>query len=935
MNKISALLLLTLLYCVRSYSQNFDWANVIEGFEGSARAHQIVTDNNGDVIILGTFIQKIKLEGGSSPVVFINPNGSSYFLAKYDAGGTLYWAKHFDTGLLPTFDNHVGLEVNNGNDIFVAAPFSSDITIEGTTYPVGGGGISSFIAKFDPDGNIFGGFPIHVTGPTLTVALRDIEVNSANEFFVLGNFNGDLDLGGGVTTTSVGSQDIFVAKYDNTGAALSLNLIASAEYEEAAALELDGALGFYVAGMFRGPLTFPSVPVNITLTPNSNTDDDFFVAHYNGTIFSWARKGTGIGNNFVRDMHVNTALNGVYITGSFNDQMDIGSLTVTALGSSTQEDIFALKLFASNGVESWLVRGGGTSSDRGYGITESGGTVFIVGRARSNASIGGLPISSGFTTVNNTFVAALDQSDGAVSDAYSVNSDLESSIAYDVAISGTVNFIAGEYDDTIVATPERWSTATRDFFVLATNNTDLSVNDLWGSYYYSLNVYNSDTDDSGNTFIIGSFRGYFEEYLASTYVGQGNDDIFIARYDNNGNKVWIDFGGGPDRDVASSVVVNQTQDVVYLAGTFEEAIDIAGDAFVGNTSADVFLAKYDFNGPLWGLHAVNSTGNIAVNDVATDDAGNIIITGNKSAASADFNGVIVDNGAAAYYLAKYDPGGTPVWVRNATVKSGEAVTTDTSNDIIITGLFDFATTFEGQAITPNTSDEDVFTAKYLSDGTFQWIRTGGGNEDENVFDVKTDQNNAIYVTGWFFDDADFDGETLTGLNDDVFLIKYDPFGNIQWARSGGGTSRDEPSKLIIDGSDNVILSGHTIGNAAFDCFVSGGLHFDDQEIFIIKYNSGGDLLFGTHFGFISSCDECNNSDRPYGIGMDASGNFYLVGRLSGPATLGSIDLALQSLTTNYFITRFTLPAGAPCSGPDPLIVTNTNDSGCWLSAMGS
>ncbi len=897
------------MHSFQAFSQNFNWANLIEGIDGRAYVHRIEVDNNGDIVIFGSFRNVLKLKGGATPLILSNPDKFSYFLAKYDNVGNLYWAKQMATVTEPTFDNQAALAINAGNDIFIAAPFNDDMIIEGTTL-VSGGGIESFIAKFDTDGNIDANYPRHLN--STTVLLRDIAVTNTGDFFVMGNFNGLLNLGGGVTVSSIGSSDIFVARYNSLGIPLNAFAIQSIEYDEGVGIEFDNSNGVFISGIFRGPLNFNVGGTPTLLTPNATSNDDFFVAHHNGVNFSWVKHGTGAGQDVIRDMHVNLGLDAVYVTGSFTNVLTVES-SVTAAGGLIQEDVFVLKLNASSGNQDWLVGGGGNSNDRAYGITESGGTVFVAGRMLSTATFGGFTLSSPFTSVTNAIVLSLDNASGNFTAAVSVDSDDNNSGAFDIATDGAKNYLAGEYVDVIAADIFSWATgANSDFFVMTTNNADLSIDGLYGSYYYKTTITDSHADDSGLIFVTGTMRGYYELYLMASYVSVGNDDVFVAQYGSDGVLNWIEFGGGPGQDVPHAIIVNQARDEVFLTGTFEGTMNIAGDNIVGNPVSNVFIAKYDFSGPLWGVAAATSVDALNVNDVATDNLGNVLITGDKGPALTLFNGASNNTGVAEYFLAKYDGSGNNVWIKTGPAETGEAVATDSNNDVLVTGLFDLNAIFEGQPIVTN-GIEDVFVAKYLSNGTFQWIRTGGSSNREAVRDVATDAGNNVYVTGYFFGTANFGGTTLNGTDDDVFLIKYNSGGVLQWARSGGGAGRDEPEKIIIDPSNNVVLTGYFRGDATFDCVSFTGLDPFDAEIFILKYDANGTLFFGTHFGNPTFCDECTNSDRPFGFGMDASENFYLTGRIAGPTSFGSISVPAKDEQFNYFITRLTIPPGTPCA----------------------
>src|ERR1051326_8671813 len=96
----------------------------------------------------------------------------------------------------------------------------------------------------------------------------------------------------------------------------------------------------------------------------------------------------------------------------------------------------------------------------------------------------------------------------------------------------------------------------------------------------------------------------------------------------------------------------------------------------------------------------------------------------------------------------------------------------------------------------------LLTAFILSfEGSFSqgpgyiWAKSFGGTSSETGKAIATDAAGNIYSCGFFLGTVDFDpGPGTFTLNsagmEDVFVTKWDPSGNFQWARSFGGTSYD-------------------------------------------------------------------------------------------------------------------------------------------------
>ena len=84
--------------------------------------------------------------------------------------------------------------------------------------------------------------------------------------------------------------------------------------------------------------------------------------------------------------------------------------------------------------------------------------------------------------------------------------------------------------------------------------------------------------------------------------------------------------------------------------------------------------------------------------------------------------------------------------------------------------------------------QDVFMVKYTSDGSIAWFVTFGGSEDDYGYGVTTDSDNNVFITGAFKGSVDFDptgtGDVRTAAdNFDIFICKYNEDGEYQWTKN--------------------------------------------------------------------------------------------------------------------------------------------------------
>jgi hypothetical protein len=113
-------------------------------------------------------------------------------------------------------------------------------------------------------------------------------------------------------------------------------------------------------------------------------------------------------------------------------------------------------------------------------------------------------------------------------------------------------------------------------------------------YGYSVSV-----DSSGNVYITGYFWSSAIDFGGGALKNAGNWDIFLAKFDSNGNHKWSKRFGGSNYDYGYSVSVDSSGNVCITGHFYSSAIDFGGGSLTNannNGTSDIFLAKFDSNG---------------------------------------------------------------------------------------------------------------------------------------------------------------------------------------------------------------------------------------------------------------------------------------------------------------------------------------------------
>ena len=421
---------------------------------------------------------------------------------------------------------------------------------------------------------------------------------------------------------------------------------------------------------------------------------------------------------------------------------------------------------------------------------------------------------------------------------------------------------------------------------------------------------------------------------------------------------WAVKVGGTSTDVSESVVVDPMGNVI-MAGKFKGSCTVGTTSISSNGDQDIFVAKYDSLGNNIWVKTAGGTFNDEGLAVSCDFLGNVFITGHfklqATFGTTTVNGANIEN----FYVAKYSSAGNLMWVKTASGPGksiGKGMECDRNGNVLVTGYFEDTCVFGTNTII-SPDYKNVFTVKYSSSGNLLWLANGGGDYDAWASSLSTDDYCNSYITGAFKDTAYFGTKTIISQGgNDVFLVKYDSSGNCTWAVRGGGNNNDYGNGMRVDPLNNIAVTGSffdtisfppsasIISNGTKDGFVAyynpqgnglwarcmGGLQSDkgidvdgdkDGNIYvtgfvngishfnsIIDTGSGGDEIFIAKYdnlGNIIYADLAGSTSSDYGKGIDISeaGVAYITGDFRTTAYFSSNTLTVAG-DRDAFLTKY-------------------------------
>jgi peptidoglycan hydrolase-like protein with peptidoglycan-binding domain len=360
-----------------------------------------------------------------------------------------------------------GTTNESGREIAIDSSGNSYITGSFTgTVDFGGGNVTSaggsdiFALKLNSSGtfqwvNTFGG-----TSDDIGI---DIAIDSSDNAYITGYFQGTVNFGGG-DITSAGSIDIFVLKLNSSGTFQWVNNFGGTTNDLGNAIAIDSSGNSYITGYFTDTVNFGGT------NKTSAGGLDIFALKLNSSgTFQWVNNFGGTSNDWGYGIAIDSSGNS-YITGYFRDTVNFGGTNKTSAGGL---DIFALKLDSSSALQ-WVNNFGGTSDDIGREIAvDSSGNSYITGSFRETVNFGGTNKTS--AGGSDIFALKLDSSSalqwvnnfGGTSDDY----------GYGIAIDSSGNsYITGYFRETVnFGGTNKTSAGGLDIFVLKLNSSGTGI----------------------------------------------------------------------------------------------------------------------------------------------------------------------------------------------------------------------------------------------------------------------------------------------------------------------------------------------------------------------------------------------------------------------------------------------------------------------------
>ncbi len=335
--------------------------------------------------------------------------------------------------------------------------------------------------------------------------------------------------------------------------------------------------------------------------------------------------------------------------------------------------------------------------------------------------------------------------------------------------------------------------------LLITNSSNIRLNLSSRDLYKNIMVfkeysYGGADSDEAYSLISTQDGGYALVGLTKSY-GEGEADFWLIKTDNQGVVQWNQTYGGPSFDVAYSVI--QTEDY--------------GFALAGRTSSygsgynDFWLVKTDTKGKAqWNRTYGGENSDELRSAIHTQDGGFVLVGYTESYGAGGWD----------FWLLKTDVNGIIQWNQTYGGSANEwaqSVTQTPDLGYIITGF--------KLVQSDSTTNYDIWVVKTDPFGIAQWNYTYGGSADDQAHSIIQTQDNGLAIVGYT--------SSFGAGKADMWLLKTDANGIIQWNQTYGGSSDDVAYNIIQNQDDTFTLIGYTF---------SYGMGENDMWLVTTDYN---------------------------------------------------------------------------------------------------
>lgn len=389
-----------------------------------------------------------------------------------------------------------------------------------------------------------------------------------------------------------------------------------------------------------------------------------------------------------------------------------------------------------------------------------------------------------------------------------------------------------------------------------------------------------------------SDKGYIVT-AESTSFGPGANDVYVVKTDSVGLVMWMKSYGGS----------NSTEYGNFIMETFDGGLANLGRAHsFGFGSSDYYLIKMDAQGNvLWSKTYGGASYEEGYSMAQTADSGFVLAGYTESFGS----------GQSDLLLIKTDSLGNINWTKTYGGSGIEGISG--YGNISIHQIYNDGFILAGYTNSFGAGSFDFYLLKLDTIGNLEWSRTYGGTGIDYGYgnSVGRSSDGGYIITGHT--------ESFGSGMSDVYVVKADSVGNLEWSKTYGGSNMDYGYSIQQTNDFGYIIGGATasFGNGGYDAY-------------LLKIDVSGNLMWSRAIGG-------TGDDFAYSVDQAEDEGYILTGYTDSFGN-GTFDVYLVKTDTLgngpcYSVPALTIETNPPTIMNYPATIVGTGGGELTVSTM--
>jgi hypothetical protein len=324
----------------------------------------------------------------------------------------------------------------------------------------------------------------------------------------------------------------------------------------------------------------------------------------------------------------------------------------------------------------------------------------------------------------------------------------------------------------------------------------------------------------------------------------GSCDFWLVHVDKMGVLIWEKTLGGSEWDDAKSISMTSNGDLLIFGHTFSNDGDVSGN----HGGSDLWVVRTDISGNFIWQKCIGSSVNDLASEMVVDSLDCIYTIGYSHGIDGD---ITTNNGSVDYWVAKLDSGGNLIQEKSFGGEGfdhGNCISLTPDGGCIIGG-YAMSNYGDVECDGPSYNEGDIWIVKLDSLFNIQWKKCYGGSFHESAIDILVLDDSGYLLTGHTSsndgDVSGFHGEP-GGDYHDIWVIKIDSIGNMEWQRCLGGTKQEYSTSSTVSYNGEYLVSGRT---SSHNGDVSGNHSANNAfDMWLVGLDNDGSLLWQQCFG---------------------------------------------------------------------------------------